>query len=510
METCLNDRQPFRICKKEDVETAKNTADAAQKKANEAAESAKKANENIGKLSDNIGTESESEDGTVWGKLKSLSDDADSTSQDVSSLMVDFVHHSTERFDEIVTDSSIVLEQSNAPTEDGKIVFLASLGKFACFVDNKYYPSWKGVDAYMNTDRTHPHENKIYLFGNKTYIYFAGALLSADSDAIQLAASADLAAKAAKKSAEDAQATASSALSLANKALSVINVNEICGGSVYSLSAAIAAITERENADNVTYRKPGIVLTYKIAEGEWESKQFAGSSLEGFATEANWTDFGGAGGDMTGKGAVLLVDEIAPLSNGYYILQTAIDALTAYETANETECIKPGVVIIYRTGKETFESKQLCASRADYNDLAAWNDFGSAAGGTVETDSEIIKDSVNPVAGGAVYDAMPVDVDGEQAEDGTVRVYMKDAEGFPLGDGFTFAVGTGGGGGVAGTIVYIYPQKTSLYAALGTDDLTIRLAILSRTGSGEMVSYNNIETLQLKDKSTGKRLKRST
>lgn len=492
--------------KKEDVETAKNTADAAQKKANEAAESAKKANENIGKLSDNIGTESESEDGTVWGKLKSLSDDADSTSQDVSSLMVDFVHHSTERFDEIVTDSSIVLEQSNAPTEDGKIVFLASLGKFACFVDNKYYPSWKGVDAYMNTDRTHPHENKIYLFGNKTYIYFAGALLSADSDAIQLAASADLAAKAAKKSAEDAQATASSALSLANKALSVINVNEICGGSVYSLSAAIAAITERENADNVTYRKPGIVLTYKIAEGEWESKQFAGSSLEGFATEANWTDFGGAGGDMTGKGAVLLVDEIAPLSNGYYILQTAIDALTAYETANETECIKPGVVIIYRTGKETFESKQLCASRADYNDLAAWNDFGSAAGGTVKTDSEIIKDSVNPVAGGAVYDAMPVDVDGEQAEDGTVRVYMKDAEGFPLGDGFTFAVGTGGGGGVAGTIVYIYPQKTSLYAALGTDDLTIRLAILSRTGSGEMVSYNNIETLQLKDKSTGETL----
>ena len=494
--------------KKEDVETAKKTADAAQKKADEAAESAKKANEDIGRLSDNVGTEeaSESEDGTVWGKLKSLSDDANSTSQDVSSLMVDFVHHSTERFDEIATDSSIVLEQSSATAEGGKIVFIASKGKFAYFVDNKYYPSWKGVDNYMNTDRTHPHENKIYLFGNKSYIYYAGTLLSADSDAMQLAASADLSAKAAKKLAEGAQTTASSGLSLAYKALSVINVNEICGGSVYSLPAAIAAITEREDVDNITYRKPGIVLTYKVADGEWESKQFAGSSLEGFATETNWTDFGGAGGDMTGKGAVLLVDEIAPLSSGYYILQTAINALTAYETANETECIKPGVVIIYRTGKETFESKQLCASRADYNDLAAWTDFGSTAGGTVDTDSEIIKDSTNPVAGGAVYDAMPVDVDGEQAEDGTVRVYMKNAEGMPLGDGFTFAVGTGGGGDVAGTIVYIYPQKTSLYAALGTDDLTIRLAIMSRTGSGEMVSYNNIETLQLKDKSTGETL----
>ena len=494
--------------KKEDVETAKKTADAAQKKADEAAESAKKANEDIGRLSDNVGTEeaSESEDRTVWGKLKSLSDDANSTSQDVSSLMVDFVHHSTERFDEIATDSSIVLEQSSATAEGGKIVFIASKGKFAYFVDNKYYPSWKGVDNYMNTDRTHPHENKIYLFGNKSYIYYAGTLLSADSDAMQLAASADLSAKAAKKLAEGAQTTASSGLSLAYKALSVINVNEICGGSVYSLPAAIAAITEREDVDNITYRKPGIVLTYKVADGEWESKQFAGSSLEGFATETNWTDFGGAGGDMTGKGAVLLVDEIAPLSSGYYILQTAINALTAYETANETECIKPGVVIIYRTGKETFESKQLCASRADYNDLAAWTDFGSTAGGTVDTDSEIIKDSTNPVAGGAIYDAMPVDVDGEQAEDGTVRVYMKNAEGMPLGDGFTFAVGTGGGGDVAGTIVYIYPQKTSLYAALGTDDLTIRLAIMSRTGSGEMVSYNNIETLQLKDKSTGETL----
>ena len=494
--------------KKEDVETAKKTADAAQKKADEAAESAKKANEDIGRLSDNVGTEeaSESEDGTVWGKLKSLSDGANSTSQDVSSLMVDFVHHSTERFDEIATDSSIVLEQSSATAEGGKIVFIASKGKFAYFVDNKYYPSWKGVDNYMNTDRTHPHENKIYLFGNKSYIYYAGTLLSADSDAMQLAASADLSAKAAKKLAEGAQTTASSGLSLAYKALSVINVNEICGGSVYSLPAAIAAITEREDVDNITYRKPGIVLTYKVADGEWESKQFAGSSLEGFATETNWTDFGGAGGDMTGKGAVLLVDEIAPLSSGYYILQTAINALTAYETANETECIKPGVVIIYRTGKETFESKQLCASRADYNDLAAWTDFGSTAGGTVDTDSEIIKDSTNPVAGGAIYDAMPVDVDGEQAEDGTVRVYMKNAEGMPLGDGFTFAVGTGGGGDVAGTIVYIYPQKTSLYAALGTDDLTIRLAIMSRTGSGEMVSYNNIETLQLKDKSTGETL----
>lgn len=325
------------------------------------------------------------------------------------------------------------------------------------------------------------------------------------SDAADQADHAKTAAELAETAATSAVDKASFAETKATRAYTLVNVNELCADKLYTLPAAILAVTEKETADKTTYRKPGIVLTYKAAEGVWESKQFAGSSLESFNTEDNWADFGG-GGDMTGKGAVLLVDEIAPLSNGYYTLQTAVNALTIYEAANETECIKPGVVIIYRTGKETFESKQLRASRADYNDLAAWINFGSAAGGTVETDSEIIKDSTNPVAGGAVYDAMPVDVDGEQAEDGTVRVFMKNAEGLPLGDGFSFAVGTGGGGDVAGTIVYIYPQKTSLYAALGTDDLTIKLAILSRTGSGDMVSYNNIETLQLKDKSTGETL----
>ena len=494
--------------KKEDVEAAKNAADSAQKKADAAASSAATANNNIQTLSDNVGSEetAESEDGTVWGKLKSLIGDSTSTSKDVSVLMVDFTNHSTIRFDEIVTDVSVVIEPGSTTTENGKVVFIATKDKFAYLADGKYYSGWKYVGDYMNTDRTHPHEDKVYLSGNKSYIYHAGTLLSADSDAVQLAESAKSTAEATKKAAEKSQATASSALTLAASALSVININELCGGSVYTLPTAIAAITQKENTDNVTYRKSGIVLTYKVAEGEWESKQFTGSPLEDFSTEANWMDFGGAGGDMIGKGAVLLVDEIAPLANGYYTLQTAINTLTAYETENETECIKPGVVIIYRTGKETFESKQLCASRADYADLSAWTDFGSAAGGTVETDSEIIKDSTNPVAGGAVYDAMPVDVDGEQADDGTVRLYMKNAEGQALGDGFTFTVGTGGGGEASGTVVYIYPQKTSLYAALGTDDLTIKLAVISRTGSGDMISYNNIETLQLKDKSTGETL----
>lgn len=332
----------------------------------------------------------------------------------------------------------------------------------------------------------------------------AESAVAAASSAATLAGSAKTVAESAETKASNAANKASSAEAKATRAYSLINVNELCGSILYTLSTAIAAVLAKETEDRTTYTKPGIVLTYKASEGSWESKQFAGT-MESLTTEENWADFGG-GGDMTGKGAVLLVDEIAPLADGYYALQTAINALTAYETVNETECIKPGVVIIYRTTKETFESKQLCASRADYADLTAWIDFGSAAGGNTETDSGIIKDSTNPVAGGAVYDAMPVDVDGEQAEDGTVRLYMKNAEGLPLGDGFTFAVGTGGGGDVAGTIVYVYPQKTSLYAALGTDDLTIKLAILSRTGSGEMVSYNNIETLRLKDKNTGETL----
>ena len=141
-------------------------------------------------FSEILGSEknSESEDGSIWGKLKSIVDDGFSTSEDVSTLQADNECHATVRFDKIVTDASIVVEGvTNA--EGGKVVFVTSKRRFAYWLDNRYYSHWPGVNEYMNKNKV--QSDKAYLCGNKAYIYYEGALLPTDDEALGIAIIAD-------------------------------------------------------------------------------------------------------------------------------------------------------------------------------------------------------------------------------------------------------------------------------------------------------------------------------
>lgn len=73
----------------------------------------------------------------------------------------------------------------------------------------------------------------------------------------------------------------------------VININAMADSeSAYTLETAIAALTGYEEENNVTYRKSGLVLTYKTDADTWESKQFLGDDVEDFEDESLWADFG--------------------------------------------------------------------------------------------------------------------------------------------------------------------------------------------------------------------------
>ena len=75
-------------------------------------------------------------------------------------------------------------------------------------------------------------------------------------------------------------------------ASSVINLNNILSSTnTYTLTTAIAALAAYESSTGKTYRKSGLVLTYKTDAGTWESKQFQGAVAD-FADESLWTDFG--------------------------------------------------------------------------------------------------------------------------------------------------------------------------------------------------------------------------
>ena len=87
-------------------------------------------------------------------------------------------------------------------------------------------------------------------------------------------------------------ALAESVSESSSTASSVINLNNLISSTnTYTLTTAIEALAAYESSTGKTYRKSGLVLTYKTDTDTWESKQFQGAVAD-FTNETLWTDFG--------------------------------------------------------------------------------------------------------------------------------------------------------------------------------------------------------------------------
>lgn len=65
-------------------------------------------------------------------------------------------------------------------------------------------------------------------------------------------------------------------------------------GEFYTLESAVTALLAYQKEKGVTYAKPGLVISYKIAENAMETKQFQGA-VSDFGEVALWKEFGGGG-----------------------------------------------------------------------------------------------------------------------------------------------------------------------------------------------------------------------
>ncbi len=78
----------------------------------------------------------------------------------------------------------------------------------------------------------------------------------------------------------------------------LINVDALCGPCIshafYTLEYAIAAIVSLQQETGITYAKGGLVITYKVGDNKWETKQFNGAATD-FGEASLWKDFGGGG-----------------------------------------------------------------------------------------------------------------------------------------------------------------------------------------------------------------------
>lgn len=75
----------------------------------------------------------------------------------------------------------------------------------------------------------------------------------------------------------------------------ILNVNNLCGepkvAEYYDLMSAVNAIGKLETSTKITYRKPGMIITYKVGDKLWEIKQLG--DLGDFGKLGGWKDFGG-------------------------------------------------------------------------------------------------------------------------------------------------------------------------------------------------------------------------
>ena len=253
--------------------------------------------------------------------------------------------------------------------------------------------------------------------------------------------------------------------------VSLFNVNDRCGDKAYTFATAVAAVTAQETADGTSYRKRGLVITYLTGDGTWETRQFAGTDLTGWAQEANWEDFGGGGSG----GNTLNVTALCPLANGYYTLATAIAAVDAKLRGS-------GRCVTYEVAQGKWETKQFVGtSLASWEQEASWEDFGGA--GTmksltvngekmspdtegnvsltidkVEVDESLDTESTNPVENRAVaaklneLDANTIfGGSAELSDDETsVRLTLTNKSGAEV-VALDLPAGSGGGGGEGST-----------------------------------------------------------
>lgn len=198
---------------------------------------------------------------------------------------------------------------------------------------------------------------------------------------------------------------------------------------------------------------------------------------------------------------IVIVDEIRPLKDGYYTLETAIAAVVSSQQETGINYERTGLIITYKTGEYEMETRQFQGAVSDFNEVALWKNFGGE-GSKVELGDAPEEGGDKALSTGGAYDCIPVDFSLDTETEGVVKIQMVNAKGEGVGEEKQFLVGTGGGGGGGGTIVAIAFESSPVYGAYGSP-IKGRAAVRSVTSGGGIETENSIETLEIVDRDSG-------
>lgn len=73
---------------------------------------------------------------------------------------------------------------------------------------------------------------------------------------------------------------------------------------------------------------------------------------------------------------IVIVDEIRPLKDGHYTLETAIAAIVSYQQESGVKYERTGLIITYKTGEYEMETRQFQGAVSDFATPSLWNPSG--------------------------------------------------------------------------------------------------------------------------------------
>lgn len=231
------------------------------------------------------------------------------------------------------------------------VMWLSDIKKFA-YVDHsktEYSLDWDDEDHvlpmsnyYDGGDTSKLYENKLYLYNGEVYLIKSGVMSKVG-------------------------------------ATTLINVTKEfpLASGYYTRATALAKI-----ASNM--RCYGLIITYQIAAGKWETSQYIGGALTDteWAKTDNWSDFGGAA-----FGNVYNVTVQKPLTAGlfYSLIDEEYPNKSAAHVAFNEGKASLGIILSFAISKNTWKTYQYTGKEVDEDSFLNednWTDFGSLAAGS--------------------------------------------------------------------------------------------------------------------------------
>ena len=263
-----------------------------------------------------------------------------------------------------------------------------------------------------------------------------------------------------------------------------------------TLSAVNAAITD----DKCVL---GLILSFESGPGIWKTYQYIGrnTNAASWTNVDNWKDFGSL---AAGSEPYIIINTLvgAPTVGEYYTLETAVQALIAYQQSSGVNYAKKGLIISYATAENTMETKQFQGEVSDFGEVGLWRDFGGG-GSDIEAKDEPESGGTDAFSTGGAYTLIPVNIEQVESENENEILYqMKNAAGDPIGDPFSVPFGTGGGGGGGSTkLVSINFEHSPFYAAAG-GQFILKASIRSIVNDGTEQTTEPIESITIVDRDT--------